>query len=137
MGMGRADLNKAASIIVVVVFVVQVVICGVLFRHKHELASENRLLLVAIASIPFLGVHVAYGLSTILVPSDSTFINGLTNVLVGAFLQYLMEFIVTTLFLYAGVVFLPGKQVESDNFGIYLIDENRSGGNYIKLLSSR
>lgn len=137
MGMGRADLNKAASIIVVVVFVVQVVICGVLFRHKHELASESRLLLVAIASIPFLGVHVAYGLSTILVPSDSAFINGLTNVLVSAFLQYLMEFIVATLFLYAGVVFLPGKHVEADNFEIDLIDENRSGGNYIKLLSSR
>lgn len=137
MGMGRADLNKAASIIVVVVFAVQVVICGVLFRHKHEIASENRLLLVAIASIPFLGVHVAYGLSTILVANDSAFINGLTNVLVSAFLQYLMEFIATGLFLYAGVVILPGKQLESDSFGIILIDENRSGGNYAKLPSSR
>lgn len=137
MGMGRTDLNRAASIIVVVVFAVQVAICVVLFRHKRELPSDNRLLLVAITSIPFLAVRAAYGLSTMFVASDSAFITGLTNVLVSAFLQYLMEFIVATLFLYAGVAFLHPKQVESNESGIILIDDNEIGGNYTELPPSR
>ncbi|KAJ6132063.1 hypothetical protein N7471_007278 [Penicillium samsonianum] len=137
MGMGRTDLNRAASIIVVVVFAVQVAICVVLFRHKRELPGDNRLLLVAITSIPFLAVRAAYGLSTMFVASDSAFITGLTNVLVSAFLQYLMEFIVSTLFLYAGVAFLPPKQVESNESGIILIDDNEIGGNYTELPPSR
>ncbi|OKP02004.1 hypothetical protein PENSUB_7234 [Penicillium subrubescens] len=137
IGMGRTDLNRAASIIVVFVFVFQVAICVVLFRHKHELVRDNRLLFVAITSIPFLAVRVAYGLSTVSVASESAFITGLTNVLPSAFLQYLMEFVVATLFLYAGVVFLPPKQVESNEVGIILIDDTEIDGNHTELPPSR
>lgn len=137
MGMGRMDLNKAASIIVIVVFVVQIAICFLLFRQKHKLEGDNKLLLVAIASVPFLAVRVAYGLSTTFLASDSAFKHGLTNVLASAFLQYLMEFVVTTLFLYTGLTLIPSKNVGTTDPGINLIGGHEINGNYSQMPSSR
>jgi hypothetical protein len=64
---------------------------------------------ISLMSIPFLTVRVAYGLSLSFIASNSPFIRGRTNVIASAFLQYLMESIVTTLFLYAGIA---GEQLQ-------------------------
>ncbi|PLB50917.1 hypothetical protein P170DRAFT_425210 [Aspergillus steynii IBT 23096] len=122
LGMGRVDLTRAASILVAVV---------------RKLAGDKRLLRFAVASIPFLTVRVAYGLSTSFIASDTVFMKGLTHVLATAFLQYLMEFIVTTIFLYAGVFFLHLRKVATSDPGIGLVDCNDLEGNYSQMPPSR
>ncbi|EHK22925.1 uncharacterized protein TRIVIDRAFT_60258 [Trichoderma virens Gv29-8] len=124
MGMGRTDLNEASTIIVAATFVVQVAICAILSRYMHHAARYSRLLLVAIISIPFLAVRVAYGIATTFVTSDSPFNRGVTGVVISAFLQYAMEFVAATLFLYAGVVLLPPKHVDSRESGTASLNNN-------------
>ncbi|KAE8337781.1 hypothetical protein BDV24DRAFT_166915 [Aspergillus arachidicola] len=124
MGMGRTDLSEAATIIVAVTFIVQVAICAILSRYMHRSACNSRLLLVAIISIPFLAVRVAYGIATAFVPSDSAFNRGVTAVVISAFLQYLMEFAAAILFLYAGVVLFRPKCGGSQASSTILIDDN-------------
>ncbi|KAF3392674.1 hypothetical protein F1880_008624 [Penicillium rolfsii] len=136
MGMGRTDLTQAATIIVAVSFVVQAAICAVLSRHMHRPAGDSPLL-VAIISIPFLAVRVAYGIATAFVTSDSAFNTGVTGVVISAFLQYLMEFVATTLFLYTGVVILSPKQVDDHDLGTVLVDNSELRADYSHMLRSR
>jgi hypothetical protein len=137
MGMGRTDLSEAATIIVAISFAVQVAICAILYRYINHPVCDRRVLLVAVVSIPFLAVRVSYGIATTFVAIDSTFNRGITGVVISAFLQYLMEFIATTLFLYAGVALLPPKQVDDQGNGIGLVDNNELPAGYSHVLPSR
>ncbi|GKZ33168.1 hypothetical protein AbraIFM66950_002954 [Aspergillus brasiliensis] len=137
MGMGRTDLNRASTVIVVVSFVVQLATCAVLSRHMYHPACDRRLLLLAIISIPFLAVRVIYGVATTFVASKSPFNTGMTGVVISAFLQYLLEFVATALFLYAGVVLLSPKGVDHLEPGMALVGGNEFPGGYSSMPASR
>ena len=130
------DCNKAAAILVAILFAIQAAICVVFFMtfrsrsyNKGYRDKEGGLIVVALLSIPFLAVRVAYGLADMFTSDGSAFAS---NVVAMALLQYVMEFVVAALFLYAGFVLLPGMGPERDS-GL----ETRTGSPFLAPGSSR
>ncbi|KAL4783738.1 hypothetical protein BJX76DRAFT_245232 [Aspergillus varians] len=135
---GRDDLSHAAAIIVAFLFACQFSICVIFYaRLRHTHAGDhkqpsdqgndkktNLLLLLALSSTPFLAVRVIYMLLSTFANSPDFKGKDLdgdgdadtpANVYVVAFMQYLMEFIVFALFVYAGFIMPPlrkAKEVE-------------------------
>ncbi|KAI9042376.1 fungal specific transcription factor domain-containing protein [Aspergillus affinis] len=130
MSTSRNDLSQAASILVAVLFLVQTAICGMIEYQCRSCKSGRALTTICLISIPFLGVRVAYGLATMYVFSDSRFMTGVSGVVALAFLQYFMEFIVSTLFLYAGVALLPRTRAGDEERMSVELKENTGQNGY-------
>lgn len=111
MSMSRDDINKAAVVLLTVVFALQSTICIYFYFHRAARKCDQRLVLVAVMSIPFLAVRVGYGVSRMFVDEDAPY---RSNVAIAALLQYLMEFVVVGLFVYAGVRLVPRKAKKGD-----------------------
>lgn len=94
-------------------------------------------MILATLSIPFLAVRVAYSLATMFLSSDSMFMTGAIKVLASAFLQYLMEFRVTSLFLYAGVVLFGMSKGGVEEARIELADNTQFDGRYSRMPPNR
>jgi predicted neutral ceramidase superfamily lipid hydrolase len=101
---GRA-LTKAASIIFATVFLSLAAIT-ILLSHRihHVLHMDRTLVYAALASLPFLLVRVAYIVSVSFARPGSNFYFRDVNVYISAFMQFLMEVFVVTIFITAGLI---------------------------------
>lgn len=78
-------------------------------RLKHLLQNRNWILIILLSSIPFLAIRVLYGLLKVFVTTGSVFGRPGPNVVALAFMQYLMEFIVVTMYLVAAFTITSWK----------------------------
>jgi hypothetical protein len=103
--------RKVAMILLLVVYVASVGIAILtLFRIRSTWKGDRKLVCAAIASLPFLLVRVIWSLCTAFAYNSKTFNNLSPNVYAQAFMQIVMEFIIWSFFLTAGLASPSTKQ---------------------------
>lgn len=113
------ELREAASILFLVLYLCEVVLVSLLFRHRNEVATgENRLVLSALLALPFICVRVIYTvLLAFTTDRSSVFYFENVNVYVEAFMQFCMEAIVVLIFTVTGLV-TPKRQEYSQDMSV-------------------
>jgi hypothetical protein len=99
------DLMEAASIIFLCIYLALAAIAVYTqFRIRWVVTTERRLLLAGLLSLPFLLVRMIYTVCAGFSKPGSTFYFQDVNVWAQAFMQFLMEAIVVSLYIFAGIL---------------------------------
>ena len=106
---------RSGCIVLILIAFILLCIITVISATRLRAASGGDGLLVyaGLASIPFFLVRIVYGFLTAFAPQSKVFSWRNPNVLAMAFMQFLMEVIICTLYLAAGVVVPPLKGVQT------------------------
>jgi len=99
------SLRKAASILLLVVFLIGLAVSGiVVLRINSAWEGDRRIIQAVLASLPFIFVRTIYYVILTFDSHSKTFNAQSPNVYVQAFMQILMEFFAFGIFLAAGLV---------------------------------
>ena len=106
---------RSGCIVLILIAFILLCIITVISATRLKAASGGDELLVyaGLTSIPFFLVRIVYGFLTAFAPQSKVFGWRNPNVFAMAFMQFLMEVIICTLYLAAGVVVLPLKGVQT------------------------
>lgn len=113
-------LREGAAILLLVVYVLLYAItASCFFKMRAIYEGDRRLVYAALAAAPFLLVRLIYSVCSAFDSHSKLFGFQSANVYVMAFMQYLMEFIVVTIFLAAGLTVpaLKGMQTQQESSG--------------------
>jgi len=98
------SLRKAGIILLLVVFLASAAIAAFTIRHIRDAwEGDRKIAYAAVACLPFLLVRVIYSLCTAFANHSTIFNSQAPNVYVQAFMQIVMEWIVWSIFLAAGL----------------------------------
>lgn len=101
---GRNLLSIASVLWLAMLLILAAATTFTFFYRSHVLPAERKLVYVGLASLPFLLVRIIYTVIVAFAHPGSDFYFSNTNIRAEAFMQFLMETIVITLFIVAGLL---------------------------------
>ncbi|EMC95894.1 hypothetical protein BAUCODRAFT_24881 [Baudoinia panamericana UAMH 10762] len=112
------DLAEAASILFLAILVgLGGIVAQNIMNLRFVLSSEKNLLRAAVVALPFLLVRVIYTVASSFSGPGSPFYYRDENVYLQAFMQFLMEAIIVTIFIAAGLL-TPKAEIKTGNYDL-------------------
>ena len=106
--------RSGCVVLILIAFILLCIITVISATRLRAASGGDGLLVYAgLASIPFFLVRIVYGFLTAFAPQSKAFSWRNPSVIAMAFMQFLMEIIICTLYLVAGVVVPPLKGVQT------------------------
>lgn len=108
--------RKAGTILLLIVYIASATITLLtLLRIRSAWEGDRKLVYAALASLPFLLIRVVYSMCVAFAYHSKTFNTQAPSVYAQAFMQIVMEFIIWSLFLAAGLVTPSTKEAPHSN----------------------